>query len=476
MVEPDGGLVAAGGRRRGRARLLYPDGRVQHAGVAQPLNEGLSGHSFRLLPWWNPGPLDLANVSRNTLAVTAACMLTPRTLFAELGGFDQDRFAIAYNGPDYCYRLGDAGYRCVYCAEAELYHHEGLSRGQGDDPRELAAFRERHGHRIDPYFSPHHDPDDETYQTKPTVVPIGPDSRPIPLLAVTHNLNWEGAPRVEFELVTRLHASGAIRAEVLSPGEGPLGRLYEQAGIPIRVEPELSALARRGSNRDLYQDATARLARQIGEGGYEVVHANTLQTFWAVEAARRAGVPSVWSVHESEPWRECYKELPREVARSALACLSYPYRVVFTARSSARVWSDFDTTGNFEIIRVARDFTAVRSVLEQTTRSQARRELELQPSDVCVLLLGTVCERKNQLDLLGAFAALPGPVAARMKCFVVGARTRWDTAGSSRSWQTSCRPTAAIGSSWSPRQARPPSTGRPPTCSVARRSSRATPW
>ena len=101
-----------------------------------------------------------------------------------------------------------------------------------------------------------------------------------------------------------------------------------------------------------------------------------------------------------------------QVARSALACLSYPYRVVFTARSSARVWSDFHTTGNFEIIRVARDFAAVRSVLERTTRSRARRELELQPSDVCVLLLGTVCERKNQLDLLGAFAALPGPIAA----------------------------------------------------------------
>ena len=122
------------------ARLLYPDGRVQHAGVAHPFNEGLSGHSFRLLPWWNPGPLNLANVSRNSLAVTAACMLTPRKLFAELGGFDQDRFAVAYNDADYCYRLGDAGYRCVYCAEAELYHHEGLSRGQGDDPRELRRF------------------------------------------------------------------------------------------------------------------------------------------------------------------------------------------------------------------------------------------------------------------------------------------------------------------------------------------------
>ena len=220
------------------ARLLFPDRRIQHAGIVHPFHEGLAGHSFRLLPRWNPGPLDLANVSRNSLAVTAACMLTPRKLFAELGGFDEERFAVAYNDPDYCYRLADAGYRCVYCAEAELIHHEGLSRGSSGDPRELAAYREVHGHRLDPYFSPHFDPEIETFETKPTVVPLGSGSRPIPLLAVTHNLNWEGAPRVEFELVSRLHASGAIRAEVLSPGEGPLGRLYEQAGIPIRVEPE----------------------------------------------------------------------------------------------------------------------------------------------------------------------------------------------------------------------------------------------
>ena len=86
---------------------------------------------------------------------------------------------------------------------------------------------------------------------------------------------------------------------------------------------------------DLYRQGIPILAEWIGDRGYEVVHANTLRTFWAVEAARVAGVPSVWSVHESERWQTIFDDLPTDLAASALACLSYPYRVVFSAQSSA---------------------------------------------------------------------------------------------------------------------------------------------
>jgi GT2 family glycosyltransferase len=401
------------------ARLLFPDDRIQHAGVVHGFDEGLAAHAFRLLPRSESGTFNLARVSRTCMAVTAACMLTPRRLFLELGGFDERRFAVAYNDPDYCYRLGDAGYRNVYCAEAELYHHEGLSRGQGDDPLEIAAYRRTHHHRVDPYFSPHFDPDVETFQAKPTVVPIGSRSGPVPLLGVTHNLNWEGAPRIEFEIVRRLQASGAVRAEVFSLCDGPLRRAYEREGIPIHVEEDLAGLA---SSLELYREGTALLADWIRERGFEVVHANTLRTFWAVESARLAGIPSVWSVHESEPWQTSFDDLPSDLAASALACLAYPYRVVFSARSSLRVWDDLNTSGNFELIRYAHDVPKVRQDMERIGRPRARHELGVADDDFCVLLLGTVCERKGQLDLLRAFESLPDPIARRMRCFVVGAR------------------------------------------------------
>ncbi|MHB1556915.1 MAG: glycosyltransferase [Isosphaeraceae bacterium] len=406
------------------ARLLYPDGRVQHAGVVHGVHDGLAGHALKLLHRDDWGPFNLAKVSRTCSAVTAACMLTPRSLFLSLGCFDESRFSVAYNDPDYCHRLADAGYRAVYCAEAELYHHEGMSRGFDDDPREPAAYRAAHGRRVDPYMSPHYDPHLEAFIARPTVVPVGSRTRPIPLLAVTHNLNWEGAPRFEFELIRRLHASGAIRAEVISPFEGPLQVAYEREGIPIQVVHEVGFLTGPKCTRQLYRDATERLARYILDGGFEVVHANTLQTFWAVEAARRAGVPSVWSVHESEPWPVCYRDIPRDIIPSALACLAYPYRVAFTSRSSAEAWGEFNTSGNFDMIRVARDRELLRAMIDATDRERARRDLGLEPGDVCVLLLGSVCERKGQHDLVSAFAGLPESAAARLRCIVVGMRDR----------------------------------------------------
>jgi O-antigen biosynthesis protein len=55
-------------------------------------------------------------------------------------------------------------------------------------------------------------------------------------------------------------------------------------------------------------------------------------------------------------------------------------------------------------------------------REHTRRELGVGADELCVLLLGTVCERKGQKDLVRAFANLPAPIASRMRCIVVGAR------------------------------------------------------
>ena len=194
---------------------------------------------------------------------------------------------------------------------------------------------------------------------------------------------------------------------------------YEQKAIRIRVEPELAGLA---ANPNSYKEGIAYLSDLIERRGYEVVHANTLQTYWAVEAARAARTPSVWSVHESEPWQTYFDNLPREIAAKALACLSYPYRVVFSARSSATVWNDLNSTDNFGLIRFPLDNHRFNTVLAGIDRQTARAEFGLKPDDFCVLLLGTVCERKGQHDLVHAFKSLPGAIAARTTCLVVGSR------------------------------------------------------
>ena len=109
------------------AQLLFPDGRIQHAGVT--LHDGSAfhvgyGHRPDARPWTESA------LVRNYSAVTAACLMIRRTIFETLGGFD-DTFPVVYNDVDFCVRVMRAGYRNVYTPFAVLYHHESASRPAG---------------------------------------------------------------------------------------------------------------------------------------------------------------------------------------------------------------------------------------------------------------------------------------------------------------------------------------------------------
>ncbi|WP_293059205.1 glycosyltransferase [Okeania sp. SIO2B3] len=155
------------------AKLIYPDKRIQHAGVIHGLHHGLAGHAFKLLHSENRGYLSQASVSRNYSAVTAACMLTSRQLFLDLGGFDESNFAVAYNDADYGYRLLERGYRSVYCPDAELIHKEGTSRGYSDNPQEEANYRQKYSQMVDRFYSPHFSLESELFEIQPRRYFIG---------------------------------------------------------------------------------------------------------------------------------------------------------------------------------------------------------------------------------------------------------------------------------------------------------------
>ena len=130
----------------------------------------------------------------------------------------------------------------------------------------------------------------------------------------------------------------------------------------------------------------------------------------------------MWSLHESEPWRSYYNHLSPDIARTALSSFAHPYRIVFTARSTLEAWRELESRKNFELIRFALDTDRFQAELATSDRKLARQALRLEDQDVGVLLLGTVCERKAQHDLLNAYAALPAEVARKTRCLVVGAR------------------------------------------------------
>jgi len=144
---PDVGAVGA--------KLLYPDARIQHAGLVLGVG-GPAGHAFRLQGDGEPAYHGLADVVRDCSAVTGACMMIRRRQFEDVGGFDI-RFKVAYNDLDLCLKLRAKGYRVIYTPFAVLYHYESATRGRMTPPDEEALCWKLWGdviRRGDPYYNP----------------------------------------------------------------------------------------------------------------------------------------------------------------------------------------------------------------------------------------------------------------------------------------------------------------------------------
>ena len=137
------------------AQLLYPDNKVQHAGMflAAP---GIARHAFRFAPSDDPGYFGLALTQRNVVAVTGACMLMRRGIHNALGGFEEAH-QIINNDLDFCLRAHQAGKLVVFTPYASLMHYEAASRDRLKDVFDLGHFETRWKTLFakgDPYFSP----------------------------------------------------------------------------------------------------------------------------------------------------------------------------------------------------------------------------------------------------------------------------------------------------------------------------------
>lgn len=135
------GQLAQDGVAAVGAELLYPDGRVQHAGVVLGIG-GEAGHVHRLADRLDRGYGGWLQAPRSLSAVTAACMVVRRDVFEKLGGFDAEHLAVSYSDVDFCLRANAADWRVVWTPFAVLVHHESASRGPDAVVRPKAAARE----------------------------------------------------------------------------------------------------------------------------------------------------------------------------------------------------------------------------------------------------------------------------------------------------------------------------------------------
>lgn len=142
------------------AKLLFPGGELQHAGVIVGFGHS-AGHIFHhLRPEFSYG--NRANCVTNYSAVTAACLLVKKSTYDKVKGFDEN-FTVSFNDVDFCLKIRALGDLIVYTPYAEFYHYESKSRGV-DTTKEKRLRMEQEAERLrhkwpkvyqsgDPYYN-----------------------------------------------------------------------------------------------------------------------------------------------------------------------------------------------------------------------------------------------------------------------------------------------------------------------------------
>lgn len=153
-LRPDVGAVGA--------RLLFADGRVQHAGIALGVG-GVASYYHPYVAREARGYRDALVLTREVSAVTGACLAIRREVWERVGGLDEEHLAVTFNDVDLCLKVREAGLRVVVTPFAELHHYESASRGAERSPekrerqeQEGAWMRERWGDWLaaDPFYNP----------------------------------------------------------------------------------------------------------------------------------------------------------------------------------------------------------------------------------------------------------------------------------------------------------------------------------
>ncbi len=143
-------------------KFVYPDGSIQHAGVATGIG-GVAGHVHVGLQSDDNGYGGRMLFAQEMSAVTAAGMLVRASVFEQVGGFDEKDLKVAFNDIDLCLKIRAAGYKVIWTPDFQAEHHESLSRGSDERPMqenrffdEIEVMKARYGELLkrDPFYHP----------------------------------------------------------------------------------------------------------------------------------------------------------------------------------------------------------------------------------------------------------------------------------------------------------------------------------
>lgn len=390
--QPDVGVVGA--------KLVYPDKTLNHTGIVVGPHGGLADTPFAKV---NPAevPVEWHDAAREVSAVTGACLMTRTDLYAELGGFDEKDFGVAYNDVDYCLRVRAAGRRVIYTPQAKLMHWGSATRGVTFDDAEHIAFAGRYPAWRDPYLSRHLALEGNRLRCAVSAPVRTARVGKLRLLLLTHNLNLEGAPLFLLEYATWMAREAGFTLEVLASQDGPLRSAYEALGAHITVIDAGPLYA--SPDEDTFHHRLADIQHKLDWDRLDLVVCNTLVSFWGVHLAARAGKPSLFYIHESSTiFRFFERMLELDLHRLVAQAFHRATRALFLCNATRAYYEDHNVSGNFRLVPSWIKLGDIETFRAAHTRAEMRRKHGFADDETIIANIGTVCERKGQHVFLRA--------------------------------------------------------------------------
>jgi D-inositol-3-phosphate glycosyltransferase len=227
------------------------------------------------------------------------------------------------------------------------------------------------------------------------------------VLVFTHDLSYGGGQLWLFELLRQVTSFAALECTVVSMTDGPLRETLEDLGIAVHITAAWPM-----DSLDAYEGRIHELALLIRTSGAGVVLVNTLGIFPGIDAAARAGVPSLWAIHESfEPAVYRYicwgpNGMHPYVQRRFKACFQSTRALIFEARQTAEIFAHLSSPEQRFIVDYGVDVDAIEAYQASIDRSALRAAAGFDDEDVIMVVVGVVEPRKAQAAVVAAFDQL----------------------------------------------------------------------
>ena len=397
------GWMSIGGVGAVGATLLYPDSTIQHAGIVVGSHEGLPEHLFHRLNKDEVGYGCLPHLARNVSAVTGACLLTSKTTWRKVGGFDEKAFPVDYNDVDYCLRLAQLGKRIVCTPQAVLLHHGGLSRDASFRPHEHTNFLIRYPSYKDPFYNENLDSNGHPQgKVNPRNFVHAGRVNKLKVLALTADLECDDFGASLLERLSYFAGTG-YDITVASPRSGPGGKQYEAAGVTVAILDQ--ALSETGDDEVSYKERLSEIGQRLSAGSFDLVICNTFRCFWGVSLAAMLRLPVIWHIGENITAEQAMSSA-QPACRLAKNDLRTADRVTFESNAARHLCDPNGAQENFEIIRGSVNVKAIDSFCAENDPIFLKRKHAIDSGHPVVSMIGPIASENGQRLFIEAVSGL----------------------------------------------------------------------